>query len=172
MDDETIIFWEPVTYGYFVDSAPNLILDRHLQLEVSKWQLPNTSFLLHFIQLIKTLNQYSWQCSGPLPQIAQLHRVSTNIRTGGQKKCAKYYSNWLCKCFKYCYWYRFVDPWMFLEFWLFKSLHKTLSPSGGRQISTGKNIHKYPQAKMMIFQSAGNKCVKITKHKKYLGSTL
>ena len=39
VDDETIIFWEPVTYGYFVDSAPNLILDRHQQLEVSKWQL-------------------------------------------------------------------------------------------------------------------------------------
>ena len=127
-------------------------------------QLPNTSFLLHFIRLIQTLNQYSWQCSGPLPQIAQLHRVSTNIRTGGQKKCAKYQSNWLCKCLKYCYWYRFVDPWMFLEFWLFKSLHKTLSPSGGRQISTGKNIRKYPQANMMIFQTAGNKCVKITKH--------
>ena len=50
-------------------------------------QLPNTSPLLHFIRLIQTLNQYSWQCSGPLPQIAQLHRVSTNIRTGGQNEC-------------------------------------------------------------------------------------
>ena len=77
----------------------------------------------------------------------------------------------LLKLKKYT-WHRFVDPWKFLEFWLFKSLHKTLSPSGGRQISTGKNIRIYPQAIMMMLQTAGNKCVKITKHwSKYLGST-
>jgi len=27
VDDETIIFWEPVTYAYFVNTEPNLILD-------------------------------------------------------------------------------------------------------------------------------------------------
>ena len=27
------------------------------------------------------------QCPGPLPQIAQLHRDSPNIRTGGQNEC-------------------------------------------------------------------------------------
>ena len=32
MDDDTIIFWEPVTYGYYVDAAPNLILDSVLDL--------------------------------------------------------------------------------------------------------------------------------------------
>ena len=32
VDDETIIFWEPVTYGYYVDAAPNLILDSVLDL--------------------------------------------------------------------------------------------------------------------------------------------
>jgi len=32
VDDETIIFWEPVTYGYYVNAAPNLILDSVLDL--------------------------------------------------------------------------------------------------------------------------------------------
>ena len=39
MDDETIIFWEPVTYGYYVNPAPNstyLRLDFYFYMSTHK----------------------------------------------------------------------------------------------------------------------------------------
>ena len=55
MDDDTIIFWEPVTYGYYVDAAPNLILDSVLDLFLKSHNF--TEFLPILEQVIRMISR-------------------------------------------------------------------------------------------------------------------
>ena len=69
MDDDTIIFWEPVTYGYYVDAAPNLILDSVLDLFLKSHNF--TEFLPILEQVIRMIRRgtptiwYRYASQGP-----------------------------------------------------------------------------------------------------------
>ena len=65
VDDETIIFWEPVTYGYYVDAAPNLILDSVLDLFLKSHNF--TEFLPILEQVIVIRAQQSNLKAGWFP---------------------------------------------------------------------------------------------------------
>ena len=97
---------------------------------------------------------------GPLPQIAQLYRVPTNIRTGGQKRVRNISQTGFANVYN-------IATGAGLRthgcFWSSGSSRACTRPS--HQVGGGK----YPQAKIFanIHDDAGNcrkKCVKITFH--------
>ena len=57
VDDETIIFWEPVTYGYYVDAAPNLILDSVLDLFLKSHNFTEFLPILEQVVLMRTIRK-------------------------------------------------------------------------------------------------------------------